>query len=165
MKKTQQQQQNNEERMWDWAKRSWITFYWIDKMRFVLFVQQYTNLLNEKKKTYQQHRVHSISTLMCSFVDSGAWHDMHGVLLFEICAFASCSFHFVLSFSALYMFISACSIRLFFFLELANTHTCTHARTAPHCLRPGKFQFYCTACNLILLVYIINRWMDGWPNG
>lgn len=168
------QQQNNEELTH--VKRSWISFYWIDKMRFILFVQQYTNFLRcFFRFVYWMNRdKHTSSTecipvlLWCALSSTWVHGMMHGVLLFEICVFASCSFHFFLSFVALYIFISACCIRLFFLETSKYTlHTLTLALhcSAMHCLRPGKFQFYCTVCNLILLVYIINRWMVGWMAG
>lgn len=141
-------------------------------MRFILFVQQYTNfprcffslrLLNEQRKTYQQHRVHSSSTLMCSFVDLGAWHDARCASFWNLCV---CIVQFsFLSFFRCTIYFHICVLHKVTFLETSKytLHTLTLALhcTAMHCLRPGKFQFYCTVCNLILLVYIINRWMAG----
>lgn len=143
-------------------------------MRFhFLFVQQYTNflrrrrrsffslhLLNEKRKTYQQQRRQHTECipflLWCALSSTRVHGMMHAVLL--LCKIR------------IFFFISFCSLRCTFsylraaygcyFLELANTH-CT-LTLALLCLRQRKFQFYCTVCNLILLVYIINRWMAKW---
>lgn len=149
-----EQQQNNVnnnemwsvcELYWDWeptlanVKCSWIIFYWIDKMRFSLFVQQYTNFLRFfslarasftewKRKTYQQHRVHSSSTLMCSFVDLGAWHDARCASFLKFVCLHRAVF---ISFFLCTIYFHICvQHKVIFFGTSKHTYACTHARTA-----------------------------------
>lgn len=134
-------------------------------MRFILFVQQYTNfllffhlhLLNEKKNT-SNSAFHFYFDVL--FRRLGCMHDARCAFFSKFVCLHRGFFIFFLFF-ALYIFITACSIRFFFGASKYTLHTLTltlpTARQIPvllHCLQFNIILVYSTPS--------IDGWMFRW---
>lgn len=120
-----------------WATREMllkIIFYWIDKMRFVLFAQQIYKFLFHPLYFVSMKWI-PWSALMCFF------RRLCTVMCREYFAFVHC----------VAIFVSAWNHSLFQTICVSISFWIVSFK---YSLRSSKFQFYYTGCRLILLVNI-----------